>query len=127
MRWWIAHAAIVARGSREKGYHRISAGCPASELCSLCYNRGMTNADQFLAIYQANRWLFEKGARHTLSTAEHDALLAAARTLRSLARGLRIRLVSFDPDIDESIKAAEIFATHYRRKAELDEKFFQTP
>ena len=81
----------------------------------------MSKADEFLAIYNQHRVLIEKSKVQTLSRAEHGELMSAVAKLEVLAKFLRFRLKSIDPEIADAVKAAKVFNDHYRRKDELDQ------
>jgi hypothetical protein len=86
----------------------------------------MSKADEWLAIYNQQRALFEKAATavETLSDAEQTELKLAVAELEQLAQHLGFRVEFIDPSIAVAAKAVAIFDAHYRRKFELDRKFF---
>jgi hypothetical protein len=84
----------------------------------------MSKSDEWLAIYNQHRSLFDKATTRTLSESEQTEFELAVAELEKLAKSLRFRVEGIDPDIAVAVKAVETYNAHYRRKVELDRKLF---
>jgi hypothetical protein len=89
----------------------------------------MSKADECRSIYKQHRALIEKAATatQTLSVAEQATLKSVVAELNTLAEHLGFGVELIDPNIAVAAERMAIFDAHYRRKVELDRKFFDDP
>lgn len=80
--------------------------------------------DKYLALHRQYHPLFAKACVQPLSPAEEAELNAVLDLLKSLEPLLDSRVEALDAREEAAREAREIYEAHYRRKAELDRKFY---